>query len=56
MQRQKEEAGGSPERGKQDQWTEKDVRRLHKEMDESGEPVATFARRQGFKAQRLTGG
>ncbi|HYE77685.1 MAG TPA: hypothetical protein VEI97_06845 [bacterium] len=48
-----DEAAGSLEDKKQDPWTEKDVRRLLKELDDSGEQVAPFARRRGFKPQRL---
>jgi hypothetical protein len=47
------EVACSPEAKKEDLWTEKEVRRLLKELDESGEQVAPFARRRGFKAQRL---
>ncbi len=34
-------------------WTEEDARRLLRQVDESGEQIAPFARRVGFKAQRL---
>jgi hypothetical protein len=38
---------------KQGPWTEERVRLLLQQLDESGEQVASFARRHGFKAQRL---
>jgi hypothetical protein len=47
------EAASSPQDKKEAPWTKKDVLRLLKELDDSGEQVAPFARRRGFKAQRL---
>jgi hypothetical protein len=46
-------ATGSPEDKKETPWTKKDALRLLKELDDSGEQVAPFARRRGFTAQRL---
>lgn len=52
MQDKKTEA--AVDRGeRQEVWSEKKVRRILKELDESGEQVAQFARRHGWTPQRI---
>ncbi len=53
MQEQKIETTTQGERGKEEPWSERQARRVLKELDQSGEPVAHFARRHGWTPQRL---
>ena len=53
MQNAENESIDGLESKKEGVWSEKEARRLLKEVDESGEQIAPFARRVGFKAQRL---
>jgi hypothetical protein len=53
MQEQKIETTPEAERGKEEPWSERKARRVLKELDQSGEPVAHFARRHGWTPQRL---
>lgn len=53
MQEQKIEMAATGAGGKEEPWSERKARRVLKEMEQSGEPVAHFARRHGWTPQRL---
>jgi transposase-like protein len=53
MQEQKIETTAEGERGKEEPWSERKARRVLRDLDQSGEPVAHYARRHGWTPQRL---